>query len=136
MKIGTPRPRASATIDMVPMINFAFLLLIFVILVGAIAAPDALKVQPPRSLAQATLRPEPDTLVVDAEGQLAFEGERVAAEALLVRVQNWRADAGDRALIVKADAGVEAERLVVILEVLRAAGVARAQLLTLQRQPG
>lgn len=125
--------RAARDIDMVPMINFAFLLLIFVILSGVIAAPDLLPVQPPRSAAQAALDPTPDTVVVDASGRIAFGGAVVEPDELLRRVQVWASTAGDRALIVKADAGADAQRVVVVLEVLRAAGVARASLMTVQR---
>ncbi len=134
MKLAKPQ-RQPGTIDMVPMINFAFLLLIFVILVGAIAAPDLLPVQPPRSSAQTQQNPEPDVLVIDAGGRIAFAGDVMEPDALLPRAQQWQATAGDRALIVKADANADAERVVVILEVLRAAGVVRAKLLTTQRGP-
>lgn len=133
MKLASIKRRASDTIDMVPMINFAFLLLIFVILVGAIAAPDALPVNPPRSNASAQQRADPDTVVIDASGRVAFEGRIVEPDELLLKAQSWQAGAGDQALIVKADAEAQAERVVAILEVLRAAGVMRAQLLTTQR---
>ncbi|EIT68821.1 MULTISPECIES: ExbD/TolR family protein [Hydrocarboniphaga] len=136
MKLATPKPRSSVSIDMVPMINFAFLLLIFVILVGAIAAPDALPVNPPRSNASAQQQPDPDTVVIDASGRVAFEGQIVEPDELLLKAQSWQAGAGDQALIVKADAEAQAERVVVILEVLRAAGVIRVQLLTTQRGGG
>jgi biopolymer transport protein ExbD len=133
MKIGPTKPRSSGTLDMVPMINFAFLLLIFVIIVGAIAAPDLLAVQPPRSQVKTQQQIEPDTVIIDAQGQVAFGGEVLEPDALLTRVQTWQASAGDRPLVVKADAQADAERIVVILEVLRAAGVAHARLMTMQR---
>ncbi|WP_411886947.1 ExbD/TolR family protein [Hydrocarboniphaga effusa] len=136
MKLATPKPRPAGTIDMVPMINFAFLLLIFVILVGAIATPDALPVNPPRSNASAQQPPDPDTVVIDASGRVAFEGQIVEPDELLLKAQAWQASTGDKALIVKADAATQAERVVVILEALRAAGVMRAQLLTTQRGGG
>jgi biopolymer transport protein TolR len=133
VKIRSAKPRASGLIDMVPMINFAFLLLIFVILSGVIAAPELLPVQPPRSAAQARLATAPDTLVIDAQGRIAFGGEILEPDALLTRAQAWQRSAGERALIVKADAGADAQRVVMILEVLRAAGVVRASLLTTMR---
>lgn len=133
MKIRGPKPRAIGAFDMVPMINFAFLLLIFVILSGVIAAPDVLSAHPPRSAAQAALDAARDTLVIDAEGRIGFGGEIVEPDLLLTRAQAWQQGAGERALIVKADAGADAERVVMILEVLRAAGVVRASLLTTQR---
>jgi biopolymer transport protein ExbD len=133
MKIGSAKPRSSGTLDMVPMINFAFLLLIFVIIVGAIAAPDLLAVQPPRSQVKTQQQIEPDTVIIDAHGQVAFGGEVLEPDALLARVQTWKTSAGDRPLVVKADAQADAERIVVILEVLRAAGVAHARLMTMQR---
>lgn len=132
MKIRGQKKRVPGAIDMVPMINFAFLLLIFVILSGVIAAPDVLAVRPPRSAAQTALEAARDTLVIDAQGRIGFGGDIIEPDALLARARDWQQNAGDRALIVKADAGAEAQRVVMILEVLRAAGVARASLLTTQ----
>ncbi|WP_374680018.1 ExbD/TolR family protein, partial [Hydrocarboniphaga effusa] len=80
--------------------------------------------------------PDPDTVVIDASGRVAFEGQIVEPDELLLKAQSWQAGAGDQALIVKADAEAQAERVVVILEVLRAAGVIRVQLLTTQRGGG
>lgn len=133
MKIRGPQKRMPGVIDMVPMINFAFLLLIFVILSGVIAAPDVLAVRPPHSVAQSALETARDTLVIDAQGRIGFGGDIIEPDVLLTRAQAWQQNAGDRALIVKADAGADAQRVVMILEVLRAAGVARASLLTTRR---
>ena len=134
MKIGKAQPRRERTIDMVPMINFAFLLLIFVILVGALSAPDVLAVRPPRSIVQIPSGPTPDLVVIDASGRIGFEGQLVGPDALLLRAQQWQATAGGRKLSVKADADAEAERVVLVLETLRAAGVGRVSLLTTQRR--
>jgi biopolymer transport protein TolR len=133
MKIRASKSRAPGAIDMVPMINFAFLLLIFVILAGVIAAPDVLAVNPPHSAATTPFDTAPDTLVIDAQGRIGFGGQIIEPDVLLTRAQAWQQSAGDRPLIVKADAGADAQRVVMILEVLRAAGVVRASLLTTQR---
>ncbi|MDB5972970.1 MAG: biopolymer transport protein [Hydrocarboniphaga sp.] len=133
MKIRGPKPRNPGAIDMVPMINFAFLLLIFVILAGVIQAPEVLTASPPHSAAQTAPDSAPDTLVIDAQGRIGFGGEIIEPDVLLTRAQAWQHSAGDRALIVKADAGADAQRVVMILEVLRAAGVVRASLLTTTR---
>lgn len=136
MKIGSGKPRrgTGADIDMVPMINFAFLLLIFVMLVGAISAPDVLGVRPPQSSAEAAVDAALDVVAIDAEGRVAFGGEILQPDTLVLRVQQWRQTAGERPLLVKADAGAEAERVVLVLETLRAAGVARVSLLTARRR--
>jgi biopolymer transport protein ExbD len=88
---------------------------------------------PPLSTRQTPLDPVPDMLVIDSFGRIAFGGEIVEPDALLIKAQAWARQAGDRPLVVKADADAEAQRVVVVLEVLRAAGVLRASLLTSTR---
>lgn len=121
---------------MVPMINFAFLLLIFVMLVGAMAAPDPLVVHPPRSSAEGAVDAALEFVAIDARGQVAFGGALLPPEELVLRARRWRETAGARPLLVKADAEAEAERVVLVLETLRAAGITRVSLLTARRRAG
>jgi biopolymer transport protein ExbD len=134
MKIGTDRKPRSNGIDMVPMINFAFLLLIFVILVGAMSSPEVLPVRPPLSAAQTAVQSGAEGVVIDAAGRIAFGGDIIEPDALVPRAQAWLAVAGASAvLLVKADAEAEADRVVRVLETLRAAGIDRVSLLTSRR---
>ncbi|MGQ0619097.1 MAG: ExbD/TolR family protein [Panacagrimonas sp.] len=125
------RPR-SGDIDMVPMINFAFLLLIFFLLVGRIAPAEALRVEPPQALEPLDSggAGEP-ALLMDAEGRLAWGSEAITADELASRAAAWAEVHPDAALSLKADAATDAARVILLLEQLRDAGVIRVRLQTI-----
>lgn len=131
MKIPLPQRRSRTDIDMVPMINFAFLLLIFFLLVGRFGPQDVFKVTPPRT-AMTSVEPAAGdpVLLFAADGALAFGGSRVEAAALPAALRAWRASHPQQALSLKADADADASRLVDLLELLRSAGVSEVRLLT------
>lgn len=113
-----------------PMINVVFLLLIFLMLVGTVSAPDLLPVQPPASAAGEPV-PEPgQPLLLSGDGRLAFGGELLDERALSLRVGLWRVQNPGLALQLKADANVAAAQVVRVLEQLRAAGAAKVVLIT------
>ena len=114
---------------MLPLINVVFLLMVFFMLVGALAPPEALPVRPARA---ATLDPadaSSGSLVVAADGRLGLAGEVFASDQLAARVAAWRAQQPHAVLQVKADAGAEAQGVLDVLEALRAAGVPRVELM-------
>lgn len=126
-------PRASrADLDMVPMINFAFLLLVFFLLVGRLAPADPLDVQPARSHAFDPAQQAADVLLVGADGRVAFGGAVLAREVLAARMSTWAAAHPGAALPVKADARLDATAAIALLETLRDAGVRDVRLLTVQ----
>lgn len=130
MKIPQRTRRRSSDIDMVPMINFAFLLLIFFMLIGRLKPAEALRIDPPRSLAPLDPQAGEAALLMDAEGRLAWGSQIVAEDGLSSRIAAWAGAHPDSALPLKADARVDAARVIALLETLRDAGVPRIKLLT------
>lgn len=131
MNVPTPRRRPRTDVDMVPMINFAFLLLIFFMLVGRFGPLDPFPVAPPRAAAgPVEIAPETEVLLLGADGALAFGRERIGASGLAARAIRWKLAHPAQALPIKADAAADAARLVELLETLRAAGVAEVRLMT------
>ena len=132
MKLRAPKRAGRADIDMVPMINFAFLLLVFFLLVGRLAPADPLEVRPAQSRAFDAAQQSGDVLLVAADGRLAFGGTVLAPEALAQRVSAWAAAHPGAPLPLKADAQLEAGRAIALLDILRDAGVRDVRLLTVQ----
>ena len=112
-----------------PLINIVFLLLIFFMVAGQLAASDRFAIEPPSSGSEN----EPAgriTVLVGTDQRLAVDGESVAIEALVETVST-RLDAGtDQQIKVKADGRVPALRVVAIMEQLREAGAEGIDLLT------
>lgn len=134
MKIPQPEKVRSTDIDMVPMINFAFLLLIFFMLTGSIASGDALGVHPPASVVETNTGDSPHVLLVAADGRLQLAGQPLNLPQLGEAATAWRAQHIGELLQVKADATAGAARVVEVFEILRAAGIERVSLLTVKPQ--
>lgn len=123
------RPR-SGDIDMVPMISFVFLLLIFFLLIGRVGA-----VEPFDVLAPASARPGDPTattpvLLMAANGDMAWDGERLPPDAVIGLAAQWSSLHPRAGLSLKADAAADAVVVIELLERLQAAGVTRLQLVT------
>lgn len=116
--------------NMIPLINVVFLLLIFFMLAGALAAPEPFAVQPPAASSDAALEDRDWTLLLAADGALAFEGELLPLEDLGAAVAGVLEQHPEARLKLKADADVAAAELVEVMDVLREAGAERVTLLT------
>ena len=121
-----------------PLINVVFLLLIFFMLAGRLAATDPFQIDPPVSASEGLVTVEDLLVQVGVDGRLALNGEEMGEDALGAAVaerisENGAAPAPVR---LKADGTVEAARVVAIMEILRGAGVESVQLLTLPAGDG
>lgn len=128
-RLTTRRPKNDDE-RILPLVNVVFLLLIFFMIAGRLAASDPFATTPPRSASAGA--PEPGALVVlvGADGRLALDGTVMEAAALEAAVAaRLAAEAGVRVQL-KADGGAEATAVVAVMERLRTAGVERLSLLT------
>ena len=121
-----------------PLINVVFLLLIFFMLAGRLAATDPFQIDPPVSSSEGLVTVEDLLVQVGVDGRLALNGEEMGEDALGAAVAERLAENGAAAAPVrlKADGTVEAARVVAIMEILRGAGVESVQLLTLPAGDG
>jgi len=134
MRIPPPSEEARTEISVVPLVNIVFLLLIFFMLVGQVTTPEPLDVQPPRSVSGKQGPGESVTVLLTREGRIALERVLVPASELTGRASAILAERPDATFQLKADARVEAVRMISAMENLRAAGVERLTLLTEQER--
>ena len=135
MNIPKTGRAARYDIDMVPMINFAFLLLIFFMLAGTLVPAQKMPVDPPRSALATPADPSGNVLLVTADGRVGFAGEVLAPADLPARIASWRKQHPQEPLRVKADAAVDALRVIQLLQDLRAAGIEHVSLLAARGTP-
>lgn len=134
-RLSRIRPRRRDEDDgILPLVNIVFLLLIFFMVAGRLAASDPFGVEPARSAAEGEAPPGPPLILLGADGRLALDGaemeEQALVEAVAARVAARRAAGGAAEARLKADGGAEAAALVALLGKLKAAGVETAVLLT------
>lgn len=113
-----------------PLINVVFLLLIFFMLAGRLAASDPFKVSPPTSANEHPAQEPESTVLIAADQRLALDGELMSAEALEKAVAERIRSGGPTVVRVKADGQAEGRRVVDLMERLRRAGVVKLRLLT------
>lgn len=130
MRFAPPRPRSDEE-RILPLINVVFLLLIFFMLAGKLAASDPFDIAPPVSGSEASPGAEELTVLLGADGTLALDGAVIAAAALEAAVAERLSGDETTRVRLKADGRAEATRVVAVMERLRAAGVERLTLLTL-----
>lgn len=118
------RTRPQTAGDVIPMINVAFLLLIFFLVLARLAPPDPLDISPP--LADLSDQPGSRVLSIDATGRTAFAGLTGDAATLA-------AATGEDVLTIRADAALDATVFAGIVTRLAAMGAGEMQIVTVQK---
>ncbi|RMF20171.1 MAG: biopolymer transporter ExbD [Deltaproteobacteria bacterium] len=127
MEFDRTRP-VTGRVGMTPMIDVVFLLLIFFLLTSRFVEPRAIGVELPRSKTAAAEESAPLVVVLRRDGSVLVDGSEVARSRLEQRIARELGAAADRSVRLEADAGVSVQRLVGVLDDLRAAGATRVAL--------
>ncbi len=135
MLFEPPRPHSDEE-RILPLINVVFLLLIFFMLAGRLAASDPFEIAPPRSASEGPVENRDLMVLVGADGRLALDGAVMEEAALKAAIAERLAGDGEARVRVKADGSAEATDVVAVMELLRAAGVRRVSLLTVSGGAG
>ncbi len=130
MIVPIPRSTGASEENVLPLINIVFLLLIFFMIAGTLSAAAPFEVDPPAADSPAETAPPGDGVAIASDGRIAFAGRPVDASQVAQRARDWRSsnEAGVP-LAVQADAGAPTERLLRVIDALRAAGIERIRLL-------
>lgn len=129
MRFQPPRPKNEDE-RILPLINVVFLLLIFFMLAGRLAATDPLEITPPHSSSQAPAEARDLQVLVAADGRLALDSEVMDESAFEEAVKARLGQDDSLRVWLKADGRADAEHVVAVMEALRDAGVERLKLLT------
>lgn len=127
-----PPRQASDDERILPLINVVFLLLIFFMLAGTLAASDPFEVTPPRSDIGGLDETREVLVLVGADGRLALNDRPVESAAFDAALADLLGGTSDAHVRLKADGRAEATQVVAVMERLRQAGVVRVLLLTVR----
>lgn len=132
-----PNRRRSVSDDdrILPLINVVFLLLIFFMLAGQLAATDPFIIEPPKSESTGQDKPEDMTILVSADGRFALDGVEMSEEAVVVAAARRLEDAADGHVMLrlKVDGDKPAAEVVLLMQRLREAGFRKLMLLTVPK---
>jgi len=130
MRFQRPREPVKGDDAMLPLINIVFLLLIFFMIAGQLSSSDPFEVVPPESASDALPRAEAPLLLLGMDGSLALEGRLLEQSDLGPRLQDLREEGRLERLRLRADARIDTQEVVAVMELLRSHGVERLHLIT------
>ena len=126
--------RRSPAINIAPLIDVQFLLLIFLLISTTFRIRPALRVDLPRAESAAAMRTGSLTISVAKDDSYAIAGTWVTAGDLRRRLVELRARTGDRPVALHVDRRASSGALVFALDAARSAGYKQIILPTTRRQ--
>ena len=134
MQFSRQRHHRNADEGILPLTNVIFLLMIFFMLAGQLANPDAFSIQPPQSVSQTPASHDGLLVQINTDGVIAVAGSPVAPANLVPFVQDYLGVHPDAPIQLKADGLTDASRVVAVMTRLREAGVEHLRLLTTEAE--
>ncbi|OPL13917.1 MAG: hypothetical protein AVO39_09790 [delta proteobacterium MLS_D] len=123
MKIDRSRNR-KARIEMIPLIDVIFLLLVtFILFSMTMTAHRGLSLDLPDASTAAVEREPLVVVSVAADGRLFLDGEPLEEGALKQRIAELRRAEPNHRVLVSGDRNASYERIILVMDTLRSAGV-------------
>ncbi|WP_022962906.1 ExbD/TolR family protein [Halopseudomonas pelagia] len=112
-----------AGIDMTPMLDIVFIMLIFFIVTSSFIKESGITVDSP-SAASASEQPKGNILVaVSANGEIWIDRQQVDVRAVRAAVERMRVDQPDSSVVVQADRESRSGLVIQVMDQIRLAGV-------------
>lgn len=127
------RARIHSHLDIAPLIDIVFLLLVFFMLTSTFMVPEAIELELPDSKTASATDATPVVVLVDKAGQLALNGENIKLEKLKQKLKPLLVAGDETAIILKSDARTEVQVLIIVMDEIREAGGTNISLATLQK---
>ena len=121
------RQRKKARIEIIPMIDTMFFLLVFFMVATlSMTIQRGIPVNLPHAATAQEVLHQVVTLTLTKEGKLLFDKEPIAsADEAASRLARWKATGADVGIVINADSAVEHGTVVELLDAVRRAGVTR-----------
>ncbi len=131
MSLGKSRLEDDTQIDLTPMLDVVFILLIFFVVTAAFVDETAIDLQHEPPSTSATIEKSDDiTFQVSANNDITLDGRRVDIRSVRANVERLRASNRDAKVIISTDARARTDTYIRIADQARAAGVGNILLTT------
>ena len=136
MALGKRRVEEESQIDLTPMLDVVFIMLIFFIVTASFVKESGVDVNRPPT----TDQPPPDTenknivFQVDENGEITMQGRRIDVRAVRANVERVHAENPEAKVIISAHPDAKTELFVEISDQAREAGVYDVSLATKEPQ--
>ncbi|ABE55702.1 Biopolymer transport protein ExbD/TolR [Shewanella denitrificans OS217] len=112
-----------AQIDMTPMLDIVFIMLIFFIVTTSFVKPSGLDYNKPKA-SQATSKPSANIFIgVSKTGVIMMENRQVDIERVTANVERMLAESPEAAVLIQADKEAQHGLVVKVLDEVKAAGI-------------
>lgn len=118
-------------IDMSPLLDVVFILLIFFIVTTVFVRETGVEVDKPQALSATTLEQNVVLIAVTASGDVVYDGSRIGVAGVRSTVAQVQ-QRGPRPVVIQADKQVEAELLLEVIDEAKLAGAASVSIAALK----
>ncbi|MDQ6953633.1 MAG: biopolymer transporter ExbD [Mariprofundaceae bacterium] len=126
------RKRADFLVEMTPLVDVVFLMLIFFMVSTSFTVSNSLKLELPSSKASSQDKPMKEVLIsVDAKGQLYVQEEAVEDGDLRRRILNISKGDPNMRVVLRADANSLHKRVVFVMDTIRELGMGKLAIATM-----
>ena len=115
-------PEAEAAIDLKPMIDMVFILLIFFMVTASFVKDMKLELERPKASSAVTASSKAIRLFIDRSGDTYLDGEPIRLWLIQSKLRDLLNNASSKVVLVVTDEGVPAGRLVEVVDQARLAG--------------
>ena len=130
------RANDEAEINITPMLDIVFIMLIFFIVTTSFVKEKGLEVSRPSNSPPKEIKKNKGPIVVkiDANGNILMKGRMLERKAVEANLEREKAEKPDSPLIIAAHPDAETDALVTILDAAEAVGVASVSVATTRKQ--
>ena len=131
------RANDEAEINITPMLDIVFIMLIFFIVTTSFVKEEGLEVSrpsnsPPKEIVK---KKGPIVVKIDANGNISMKGRMLERKAVEANLEREKAEKPDSPLIIAAHPDADTDALVIILDAAEAVGVGSVSVATTRQKP-
>jgi len=115
------RKRSSVGLNMTPLIDMVFLLLIFFVLSSHFISEKGFKIKLPKAVSSQTQKNEQVTVFINKEGDVFLNEAKVALDKLKILVRSELSKANSKTVVIKADEAVSLGLAVKVMDIAKEA---------------
>lgn len=127
------RARIHSHLDIAPLIDIVFLLLVFFMLTSTFLVPEAIELELPESSTSAVVDSTAITVSLNEQGQVALNGESIELADLQPAITALLEQDENVSITLKSDAQTEVQQLLKLMDEIRAAGGKNLALATIRK---
>ena len=111
-----------ASVDLTPMIDMTFILLIFFMVSTTFVKDMKIDLERPGAQSQVVASPKAVRLYIDKQGEVYLEGEPIRTWVIQSRVRDLLRGMTQKSVLVVTDANVPSQKLIDVVDAARLAG--------------